>query len=85
MEFTTYIGEGFRMGDLRRWKQGFSRNGDYSIIDQAANNTSPLSGAVNPLGVTVSYNSGDFRYTWPIPSAEMDINPQLEGQQNPGY
>lgn len=79
------IGEGFRMGDLRRWKQGFFRNGDYSIIDQAASNTSPLSGAVNPLGVTVSYNSGDFRYTWPIPSAEMDINPQLEGQQNPGY
>jgi hypothetical protein len=27
----------------------------------------------------------DTRCIWPIPKAEMDVNPQLKGQQNPGY
>ena len=27
----------------------------------------------------------DTRAIWPIPKAEMDVNPQLKGQQNPGY
>ncbi|UVP10516.1 RagB/SusD family nutrient uptake outer membrane protein [Bacteroides ovatus] len=27
----------------------------------------------------------DQRMLWPIPKTEMDANPQLAGQQNPGY
>ena len=30
-------------------------------------------------------HSFDSLYTWPIPKTEMDANPQLAGQQNPGY
>ncbi len=79
------IGEGFRFGDLRRWGIGFTRSIDYPVIDQVAQNPVALKNALNPLGGRVVYEAGDSRYTWPIPSAEMDINPQLAGQQNPGY
>lgn len=71
------IGEGFRMSDLRRWKVGFSRNGDYG--DYIPQNILVYA------GLQVRYEAGDTRYTWPIPADEMEINPQLAGQQNPGY
>lgn len=68
-------GEGFRLGDLKRWGIGFSRS-----APQFAN-------VVNQLGGIdrTSYEAGDYRYVWPIPKAEMDANPQLKGQQNQGY
>ena len=34
---------------------------------------------------TGTFSADDYRFTWPIPQAEMDVNPQLRGQQNPGY
>lgn len=72
------IGEGFRLSDLRRWGLGFARNPEH-----------PENPAIEDILVVnssaVSYEAGDHRYVWPIPSDEMDINPQLEGQQNPGY
>lgn len=67
------IGEGFRMSDLRRWGLGFTRNGEGQT------------GIITPAGLLVVYTSDDYRYTWPIPSAEITSNPQLKGQQNPGY
>ncbi|MDE7125007.1 MAG: RagB/SusD family nutrient uptake outer membrane protein, partial [Muribaculaceae bacterium] len=79
-----FIGEGFRMSDLKRWGIGFTRNINYPAIDQIAGNPDPLKNALNPLGA-LSYEPNDYHYTWPIPASEMDINPQLEGQQNPGY
>jgi hypothetical protein len=36
-------------------------------------------------GKNLSYAAGDYRFVWPIPSDEIQVNPQLEGQQNPGY
>lgn len=33
----------------------------------------------------ISYEPGDYRLVWPIPYREMSVNPQLKGQQNPGY
>ncbi|MDE6757553.1 MAG: RagB/SusD family nutrient uptake outer membrane protein, partial [Muribaculaceae bacterium] len=72
------IGEGFRMSDLRRWNQGFSR--DYSHPENPA-----IEDILVPTGALVVYQPGDYRYTWPIPSAEISVNPQLKGQQNPGY
>ena len=72
------LGEGFRMSDLRRWGLGFTRDASY-----------PPNPAVteifNAIDATVAYSSGDYRYVWPIPSTEMQNNPQLKGQQNPGY
>ncbi len=72
------IGEGFRMSDLRRWGLGFTRDASY-----------PLNPTLPEIFVTVDtqveYIPGDHRYVWPIPNTEMENNPQLKGQQNPGY
>lgn len=72
------IGEGFRMSDLRRWNLGFTRDGNYTYNPDVKN-------IMVYAGLQVSYNPGDYRYVWPIPADEMEINPQLAGQQNPGY
>lgn len=72
------IGEGFRQSDLRRWNLGFKRN--YQHPEDPA-----VEGILVPAGALVVYEPGDHRYTWPIPSDEISVNPQLKGQQNPGY
>ena len=72
------LGEGFRMSDLRRWGLGFERNGEYPI-------QSATEEIFKTVDVNVRYTSGDHRYVWPIPTTEMENNPQLRGQQNPGY
>lgn len=74
------IGEGFRIGDLRRWDLGFTRDGSYD-----ATKYPDMSSYIVNLALQCVYSAGDYRYTWPIPSAEMQTNPQLAGQQNPGY
>lgn len=80
------MGEGFRLSDLRRWNMGFTRSADYTTcsclsgVDKAA-----IIDIITEAGLEVVYTSDDHRYTWPIPSKEMDVNPQLKGQQNPGY
>ncbi|MCH5219338.1 MAG: RagB/SusD family nutrient uptake outer membrane protein [Muribaculaceae bacterium] len=72
------IGEGFRLSDLRRWKLGFTRDGSYPL--------NPVVTAIfNVVDMQVTYTSDDYRYVWPIPSTEIENNPQLKGQQNPGY
>ena len=72
------MGEGFRLSDLRRWKQGFDRNQPYTLNPTVAANRS-----IN--GLTVKYTDDDFRFVWAIPKSEMDVNPQIRVQQNPGY
>ncbi|MDE6575395.1 MAG: RagB/SusD family nutrient uptake outer membrane protein [Muribaculaceae bacterium] len=72
------IGEGFRMSDLRRWKQGFTRNPSHP--EQPA-----IESQLWPSTTTISYQPNDHRYTWPIPSSELEVNPQMKGQQNPGW
>jgi hypothetical protein len=71
------IGEGFRLSDLRRWGIGFQRDGSYP--------NSAIEDLIVKMSLSVKFSETDYRYTWPIPTAEMEINPQLEGQQNPGY
>lgn len=73
------VGEGFRISDLRRWDLGFTRDGDYGSMFPE------MPGYVINLALQCRYSAGDYRYVWPIPSAEITTNPQLEGQQNPGY
>lgn len=72
------LGEGYRLSDLRRWGIGFQRYADH-----------PENPAINDivvkLGVSMKYEAGDYRFVWPIPSDEMQNNPQMAGQQNPGY
>ena len=70
------VGEGYRLNDLKRWGEGFNRTGieqDAAVVQPGASFTG--------LSVDASNN----RFTWPIPKAETDVNPQLQGQQNPGY
>lgn len=72
------LGEGFRMSDLRRWNLGFKRYGNHDENES-------LNGVVVRAGAELEYKAGDYRFTWPIPATEMDSNPNLKGQQNPGY
>lgn len=72
------IGEGFRMSDLRRWNLGFTRDGSWpgmpGIVDIYLQSN-----------INVSFTPGDYRYVWPIPQHQFNVNPQIKGQQNPGY
>ena len=69
------IGEGFRMADCRRWKVEFTRTAGLPGLDNLI-----VNGADN-----VHYTADDHRYIWPIPADEIQVNPQLVGQQNSGY
>ena len=72
------IGEGFRFYDLKRWGMGMDRGNDSQNDDLTFG-----PGLITGRGLSIP--AGDYRFTWPIPQAEMDTNPQLEGQQTPGY
>lgn len=72
------VGEGFRLGDLKRWGLGINR------LDATQNESLVLQpGSVTTTALTKLAN--DIRFTWPIPKSEMDVNPQLKEQQNIGY
>lgn len=72
------VGEGFRLVDLKRWGLGVNRKNAVQdanlILQPGAEHTTGLNKAAD-----------DFRMVWPIPKSEMDANPQMKGQQNPGY
>lgn len=72
------LGEGYRMSDLRRWDLGFERNPSHP-------ENPALEDIIVKLGVDMKYEANDYRMVWPIPTDEMQNNPQLAGQQNPGY
>ncbi|MBD5358464.1 MAG: RagB/SusD family nutrient uptake outer membrane protein [Bacteroides sp.] len=73
------IGEGFRISDLRRWNLGFTRSTDYTSRYQE------VAEVLVYAGTQVTYLSGDYRYVWPIPKDELEANPQIANEQNPGY
>lgn len=76
------IGEGFRMSDLKRWGEGFTRQYNYGTFDSYY---APVENILYVFSRNLSYVAGDYRFVWPIPTDEMTVNPQLKGQQNPGY
>ncbi len=77
------IGEGFRLNDLRRYGEGFTRDNSVAVPNFPLDNFNTLyfvQGASD-----LSYTPDDCRFVWPIPSTEIQVNPQIVGQQNPGY
>lgn len=75
-----FMGEGFRLGQLRRWNIASTRSADYPSYLPA------MPGFVSELGIsTYGYQPGAYQLVWPIPSGEMFANPNLTGQQNPQY
>lgn len=70
-------GEGFRFYDLKRYGEGFARG--------AAQNTDLITNAGSTQTELFSADANNFRWLWPIPQAEIDSNPQISEQQNPGY
>lgn len=72
------VGEGFRFTDLKRWGLGIDRGNNYQN-----NNLVLLPGNMNTTALRKE--ADDYRFIWPIPKSEIDSNPQLKGQQNPGY
>ncbi len=71
------FGEGFRFTDLKRWGKGFARSEaqDDQIISNAGGSNTEF----------LSKTADDPHWVWPIPQAEIDANPQIKDQQNPGY
>ena len=69
------FGEGFRLNDIKRWHIGFSRSKgqDASLIMPGENYAECRREADDPL------------FLWPIPTSELEANPQMKNQQNPGY
>lgn len=80
------IGEGFRLSDLRRWGNGFTREAGFDVF--AGTQLAPLSYIMDVIvnqANNMTYQPNDYRFIWPIPTREMQVNPQLNGQQNPRY
>ncbi|MDN3596369.1 RagB/SusD family nutrient uptake outer membrane protein [Zunongwangia endophytica] len=67
--------EGFRLDDLRRWDLGFTRRDPQNI--------QPL--VQGPNYYTKSVEATNPKFTWGIPTNDITINPNLAGQQNPGW
>ncbi len=71
-----YVGEGFRMINMKRW-------GD-QIVRGASQNSSMTKAGADYDGLTRPIT--DSRCVWPIPKEEIDANPQIGlDNQNPGY
>jgi len=73
-----FIGEGMRMSDIRRYGKGFKREAVHEENEA-------LDAVIVKQGKALQYAADDYRLTWPIPKSELDSNPSLAGQQNPGY
>lgn len=69
--------EGYRLWDLKRYGIGLSgrtpQDGTYVYQNGGANSTE------------ISKEASDFRFVWPIPTHEINANPQIKNQQNEGY
>jgi len=66
-----FVGEGHRQFDALRNNETINRSGGWHIP--------------NLIAEVQSYNRNYFHCILPIPRYEIDANPNLKGQQNPGY
>ncbi|WP_417371094.1 RagB/SusD family nutrient uptake outer membrane protein [Gelidibacter japonicus] len=67
--------EGFRLDDLKRWGEGFERK-------DPQNEDLILTG---PNYETLSKPVSDPKFIWAIPERDVTVNPNLKGEQNPGW
>jgi len=73
--FRELYAEGQRLYDLKRWGDGFNRG----------TSQSPALTMTGLQYSELSVEPNNFRFLWPIPKAELDINLAIKDQQNPGY
>lgn len=88
-----FAGEGRRWADITRLSQdaNFAVTGGgipaKILLANLSKDGSNYNVTTRPVTATgfaaIAYS--DYRYVWPIPSAEITANPTLETQQNPGY
>lgn len=83
--------EGQRWHDIRRWKIAEKVMTDAHGLDVSKLQYYPTSGATSPYWqyeeIVVdkrSFNK-DRDYLWPIPLKELNANPLIRDDQNPGY
>lgn len=70
-----FVGEGFRMINMKRWNQDV-------VFGDPQNAAFVYRGEdIRSFDKPITHD----RAIWPIPKKEMDINPQIKGQQNKGY
>lgn len=69
--------EGKRLDDLKRWKMGFSRS---TPQNQSLIVTSP-----GQEFHTKTVSAGEDKFVWGIPTRDIQANPNIANQQNPGW
>lgn len=71
--------EGFRLWDLRRWGDPMER------IDPQTDSEGDAATINAPGKYDVKYPATDYRFVWPIPANDINTNPNVAKQQNPGW
>ena len=77
--FKETVGEGLRLSTIRRFGKGYSGR---AAQPRATSLTLLMTGA-DYESKTVA--ATDYHLVWPIPSNEIQTNPNIASQQNPGY
>jgi len=67
------LAEGVRLTDLKRWGMGFDRSEPQNAL------------AILVAGINLSMPAGSNKFVWGIPAIDMNLNPNLKGNQNPGW
>jgi starch-binding outer membrane protein, SusD/RagB family len=93
-----FLAEGIRWGDIHRLAQDATFNtwggGIPAKISALLTNYRPfytgdpatnVSILATPNQIHAAIPYSDFRFLWPIPNSETNLNPTLAAQQNPGY
>ncbi len=70
-----FIGEGRRLFDLKRWGDGFTRDGQTAALNRLAGGTATYQ---------MTQEASNPKFVWPIPQYELQNNPNF-GAQNNGY
>lgn len=81
-----FFAEGKRWGDLHRLAQtSYNTQGIPAKVlpTQLTGDAYDGSTILNPGQSALPYSN--FRFVWPLPATEVDANPTLRAQQNPGY
>ena len=77
--FKETVGEGLRLSTIRRFGQGFNGRAGQT---EAVAATVLMNG---PDYETRAIAGTDYHLVWPIPSNEIQTNPNIAKEQNPGY